>query len=156
MVLQRDYNGRVEAEVTSLADSSIISQLTELKRKHAELTVAAAADFVKVVRFSSTDEQCLRITKLAEEFEGLELGVLLPDRTVIHGTEYELWLQSQFGSRLWLSVAGGGAETPLLKWAEKARQVLVGECPQREDRNSTVPAKGPSVGVDSHTTLNNP
>ncbi|HLN98748.1 MAG TPA: hypothetical protein VK208_09830 [Pyrinomonadaceae bacterium] len=129
--MQRFYDGRVEVSVIKVKGSSILSQLQTLRTKYPDDSLQKISGFVSLDQLKSTQSEKPQLSRLANEFEVINISPVLPDELRVDDTGYEFWSQSLWGNRMTLNLGGPGPGTrrqphPLLEWAEAVRSTIEG------------------------------
>jgi hypothetical protein len=132
--LQKKYDGTIETIVSTPRDSSILTQLRELKKKKPDAAVEQISSLVTLKHSTVTDRNCPQLSRLARELESLKLSPVLRDEISMDSTGYEFWSQALWGNRLLVRRGGPGPDAPkqpnpLLNWIEDARNTLSRSCP---------------------------
>lgn len=124
--MHKTYDGKVEASITATKGISIASQLRALKNKYPEATLEKISTLVSVEHRTIRQSECPPLSRLADQFEAINMSPVLSDELGVDETGYEFWSQSLWGNRMNISLSGPGPEAkkqthPLLQWAETVR-----------------------------------
>jgi len=124
--MHKTYDGKVEASVTAAKGISIASQLRALKNKYPEATLEKISALVTVEHRMIKQSECPQLSRLAHQFEAINMSPVLSDELGVDETGYEFWSQSLWGNHMNISLSGPGPGAkkqphPLLQWAETVR-----------------------------------
>jgi len=126
--LQVDYDGAVMARIIYFKDSSLWSQLEDLRRRRPNASVEKLSSLLAVRRLEYTEKEIPDLTALARELESIRTDIILPDELAMDEVQYEIWSQSQWRNRMELVLGEPENSTrvnPLLKWVDTLRLMLL-------------------------------
>lgn len=131
--LQKKYDGKIEAVISTPRGSPILTQMRDLRKKRPDATVEQISSLIAIQHSTRSDRDCPQLSRLARELESLELSLVQPDEISMDSTGYEFWSQALWGNRMQVRLGGPGPDAlkqpnPLLEWIEVARNTLSGSC----------------------------
>ncbi len=127
--LQKTFDGKAEAFVSTPQGFSILKQLRALKRKYPDRDLEQLLPLVSIKHRTFTQNELPQLERLAMEFEIIKMSPVLPVELYVHDTCYEIWSQSRYGNRMQVVLSGPGADAPqqpypLLRWVEDFRSLV--------------------------------
>lgn len=131
--LQKKYDGKIEAVISTPRGSPILTQMRDLRKKRPDATVEQISSLIAIQHSTRTDQDCPQLSRLARELESLKLSLVQPDEISMDSTGYEFWSQALWGNRMQVRLGGPGPDAlkqpnPLLEWIEDARKTLSRSC----------------------------
>jgi hypothetical protein len=123
MTLAFKYSGETSASfLAPPKGTEVRSQLLSLHRKYPR---ASGKDLFKLVVLDKWDldqNTDPGLADLAKKFERIEMPPVLPDVLMVDATNYEIWSESLWGSRMYVSMIGPQPH-PLIQWVEELRHL---------------------------------
>ena len=132
LTLRKYYSGMIEA--TALRPVGALStQIREITKINPKASVTEAANSIKLVNSTYSNDKCPALVKLSREFERLSVSAVLPDVLMMDSTEYEILSQSLYGNRIQILYRGPGPEAlsqdqPIVGWVERFRKLANRDC----------------------------
>ena len=127
--LRKLYSGSADGLIVTPMGGSIYEQCRALQSKRPGQSVAESAQQVTVRRKEFSQKDLPQISSFVTEFETITLSPVLPDELSNDSTRYELWVWSQYGQHMSVTLVGPGLTSekqphPLLQWIEDYRKLL--------------------------------
>jgi hypothetical protein len=133
LTVKKSYSGSVEVMTIRPADDSLADQINQITKNKPNASAADVANSVKLVQTTINDHECSTLIELANQFENLSIGAVVPNQLIMDSTRYDILSQNLYGNHIQVVYDGPGPgarkqEEPILGWVEKLRKLVERKC----------------------------
>jgi len=127
--LEKRYDGTLFAQLVRPKGHSVYVQLRERKKQQPSESPAGLAKLIEIESTSGDQRRFPGLSRLADEFEKMQVSPVLSDELMMDATEYRFSIRAPYGESLDLTLLGPGAAAPrqppgLIQWAESLKETF--------------------------------